>query len=220
MANITKHLIDLQSSDVELPTDKRSAWESVLLTILVIVLVALYFPLNYADGSVVILIGPIDSIIPIVPALSLPYLVFLPVFALMFVYALASGRGFVRLALAIIIVTACSDLIYFLAQTHVPRPQIVGQGFFEQLLGYVYGHDRPFNDFPSEHAAFATLLALYSWSLRMKYWQIMVVFCVSVILATVMTKQHSLLGASCGVGLALIAWFSVSAMLGRVRKVT
>jgi membrane-associated phospholipid phosphatase len=178
----------------------------MLLAALVVALAMLYFPLNQADSSAVVLVGPLDMAIPVVPALSLPYLIFLPVFGLVFAHTLVTGRNFTKLALVIVIVCGCSDLIYLLAQTHVPRPSATGQGFFGQLLSYVYSHDRPFSDFPSEHAAFATVLALYLYSLRAKYWPVMVGFCLLVICATVMTKQHSLLGASCGVVVALIAW--------------
>lgn len=203
--DISKH-----TDAAELKTSSR-----LMLGALAVGLYVLYFLLNHSGGQAVILLGPLDDIVPVVPAFCLPYLLFLPVFAGVFLYSMIKGRDFTRFALVMIVVCACSDLVYLLIQTHVPRPLIAGSGIFEQLQGYIYGGDHPFSDFPSEHASFATVLALYGWSTRLRFWPVVVALCVSVVAATVLIKQHSLIGAGGGVVLGLIAWFGVSELLRR-----
>lgn len=211
-----KHKAPAQLAHTAAP-NKLAAWQRIALAVAAVALLALYTPLNHSGATTTILLGSWDLSIPVVPVFSLPYLLFLPIFAATFLYALIKNRDFTRLAVTLIIICACSDLVYLLFQTYVPRSPVVGQGFFEQLLGLVYGNDQPFNDFPSEHASFATVLALYVWSLRVKYWPVIVAFCLSVIAATVLIKQHSLLGALGGVVLAFTAWYGTTYVLGKNR---
>lgn len=174
----------------------------------------LYFPLNHGTADQHVLITSLDAHLPFVPAFALPYLLFLPVFWLVVAYSFFTRRGFSQLALAIIITYLCSDITYALYHTYMPRPDNV-TGTLSGLVKFVYTHDQPYNDFPSEHASSAVLLALYAWpSRRWRY--ITVVFAVLVVAATVLIRQHSIVGAMSGVLLAFAAWSVTSQLRKRL----
>lgn len=168
----------------------------------------IYFPLNHNVANTHILAGSLDARLPVVPVFAIPYLALPLIFWLVFLYAWLTGKQFIKLATVLIIVLGLSDIIYSIFPTHVPRPQYLS-GFFAGLVRFIYRHDQPFNDLPSEHAAMATLLVLYLWP-RGRWFKVgITTFVVSVILATVLIKQHSILGAASGILLALLAWLTL-----------
>lgn len=182
---------------------------SCLLAFAVIVSALLYFPLNRSSPHHPhVLATSLDGDIPVVPLFAIPYLIFLPVFWLTVVYAFVKGHDFAVFALAIAFVYLASDLAYALYPTYIPRPHHVA-GFLSELVRYVYGHDRPYNDFPSEHTSSAVLLALYLWPRGRLLRGAGLILAGLVIPATVLIKQHSLAGAAGGVILAVAAWFAL-----------
>jgi len=84
-------------------------------------------------------------------------------------------------------------VIYFFFQTTVPRPTIVGDNFFNNLVQWIYAHDRPFNCFPSIHVltTFTIMLA----SLHIKNKHVIHHLCIHIIgtliiISTLFVKQH------------------------------
>jgi uncharacterized membrane-anchored protein YitT (DUF2179 family) len=179
---------------------------------LVLVAAALaYIPINQAAGGASSLAGSLDKHLPTLPLFVVPYLLFLAVFWLTLAYSLITGHDFLRLILAAIAVYVASDLFYLVYQTYMPRPQHITSG----LLDFVYRHDRPYCDVPSQHAASAVIFALYWWSYGGRIRWITASFAGSVIAATVLIKQHSVAGMLSGVVLGVAAWFLVTRKLGQ-----
>lgn len=180
-----------------------------LLACAVVVSALLYFPLNRSSPHHPhILTTSLDGDLPVVPLFAIPYLVFLPVFWLTVIYAFVKGHDFAVFALAIALVYLASDLAYALYPTYIPRPHHVA-GFLSELVRYVYAHDRPYNDFPSEHTSSAILLALYLWPRGRLLRGAGLILAGLVIAATVLIKQHSIAGATGGVILAAAVWFAL-----------
>jgi membrane-associated phospholipid phosphatase len=148
----------------------------------------------------------LDSSIPFVPVFSIPYLLFLPVFWLLFLYAFIKDKKFIALAVTIIVVHLISYLFFAFYQTEVIRPQIVGAGLLNDLVRFVYGHDAPYNDFPSLHSALAAVMAAYFIITKSKWTIISALFSFLVVLSTLFIKQHYL--ADVIFGLALGAGIS------------
>jgi len=187
----------------------RPALSDCLLAFAVLVSALLYFPLNHDSLHTHILTASLNNDLPVVPLFAIPYLVFLPFFWLTAVYAFATGRDFALFALSIAFVYFVSDLVYALYPTFMPRPQHVA-GFLSELVRYVYAHDSPYNDFPSEHTSSAVLLALYLWPRGRLLRVAGLIFAGLVIPATMLIKQHSVAGAAGGVILATATWFALS----------
>jgi len=185
------------------------AFRDCLLAFVVLVSALLYFPLNHGPPHPHILTTSLDGDLPVVPLFAIPYIVFLPIFWLTVVYAFIKGRDFAAFALAIAFVYLASDLAYALYPTYMPRPHHVA-GFLSELVRYVYAHDRAYNDFPSEHAGSAVLLALYLWPRSRLLRGAGLILAGLVIPATVLIKQHSVASAAGGVILATTAWFALA----------
>lgn len=187
----------------------RPKFRDCLLAFLVIVSALLYFPLNHGPPHPHILTASLDGALPVVPLFAIPYIAFLPIFWLTVAYAFIKRQNFAMFALAIAFVYLVSDIVYALYPTYVPRPDHVA-GFLGELVRYVYAHDRPYNDFPSEHTSSAVLLALYLWPRGRLLRGAGLILAGLVIPATVLIKQHSVAGAAGGVILAAIAWFALA----------
>lgn len=185
------------------------AFRDWFLLAAVLVSTFLYFPLNHGSTHIHTLTRSWNNDLPVVPVFAVPYLVFLPVFWLTAAYAFFWGRDFAMFALSIAIVYFVSDLVYVLYPTYMPRPdQVVG--FLSGLVRYVWAHDDPYNDFPSEHASSALLLALYLWPKGRVLRNAGLTLAVLVIPATMLIKQHSVVGAIGGVALAAITWLALT----------
>ena len=187
----------------------RPTFRDCLLAFAVLVSTLLYFPLNHGSPHAHILTTSLNDDLPVVPLFAIPYIVFLPIFWFTVVYAFVKGRDFAVFALSIAFVYFVSDLAYVLYPTYMPRPHHVA-GFLSDLVRYVYAHDRPYNDFPSEHAGSAVLLALYLWPHGRLLRGAGLILAGLVIPATMLIKQHSVAGAAGGVILAAATWFALA----------
>jgi hypothetical protein len=172
----------------------------LLLLLAAIVAAALYLPLNHPRDLHVVRIA-LDHHTPLVPVFAVPYLAFLPIFWMLLLMALVRQRRFRAFVVAVIVVYGISDIVYMLYQTTVPRPSVTGSGPFNALVRFIYDHDNPYNDLPSEHASSAAMFAAYLYATRSAWRVAGAVFALSVVLATLFLHQHFLLGALSGVAL-------------------
>jgi uncharacterized membrane protein YhdT len=187
----------------------RPTFRDCLLAFAVLVSTLLYFPLNHRSPNIHVLTASLNNHLPVIPIFAIPYLVFLPVFWFTVVYAFVKGQDFATFALSITVVYLVSDLVYAFYPTYMPRPHHV-VGFLSGLVRFVYAHDSPYNDFPSEHASSAVLLALYLWPRGRLLRSAGLILAALVIPATMLIKQHSVAGAAGGVVLAIATWFVVA----------
>jgi hypothetical protein len=184
-----------------------SIWTRQLILAAALIIVALgYLPLNHYFSDTHNLATAIDRKVPVVPVFAVPYIIFLPLFWLLLLYALLANRLFTLLATAALIVYGCSDLVFATFHTFAPRPHI-GPGLLNELVHFVYKHDKPYNDLPSEHASSAVLFALYFYAVGSRRWSIPCAILAGLVVAsTIFIKQHTIAGASGGVLLAVVAW--------------
>lgn len=172
-----------------------------------------YEPLNQSTDHPHLVRTWVDMHIPFEPLFAVPYLLFLPIFWLVVVWALLRRVQFVQLALTLLLVFLVSDLVYLTFQTHVPRPTQVGHGLGPSLVRFIYSNDKPYNGLPSEHASMATIMALFLFVIRSKWRYVAVAFSLLVIASTFFVKQHFVLDAVAGIALAIAA-FAVMFRLG------
>jgi hypothetical protein len=176
-----------------------------LLSVLLLTAAA-YRPLNRRPSRRV-LWTKADDAIPLLPALTFPYLAFLPVYWGTIVAAcLRDDRRFGQLALTASLVYTTSNVVYLVFQTHMPRPDEVPDGPGAWLLRRVYEQDEPYCDFPSEHASSAVMLALYVNAAHRPGRVPVTALALSVLPATLVTKQHTIAGMLGGATLAALAW--------------
>src|SRR5512135_2728182 len=65
---------------------------------------------------------PLDWSIPIIPAFSVPYLLYLPYLFFTVTYGIVATAEWKRVAVSVLVVQVAACAVYFLYQTHVPRP--------------------------------------------------------------------------------------------------
>lgn len=160
-------------------------------------------PLNAPIGTIHNLATFLDRAAPFVPLFVVPYLLILPIFVVIILFAYWNKLGFRPLVYSIIIIWLVSALTYTLFQTHIVRPQVVGQDFASNLVRFAYTHHRPYNRFPSLHVAMATLITLYAYYTKSKTLPYVMVFSTLVISSTVLIKQHYLLDIVGGIVLTV-----------------
>lgn len=147
----------------------------------------------------------LDKAIPFVPLMALPYLSFLilvPFVVPLLNLRAGSFRRFLTIGIALIVSQLVLDLAYLLFQTNVVRDVAAGDGVGGFLVRAVWGHDQPFNGFPSGHCAWTTIAIISLWRLRGRYprlsWGLML-WLALVYPATVMLRQHYLIDVYAGV---------------------
>jgi membrane-associated phospholipid phosphatase len=174
---------------------------------------AAYIPLNHQSSSRVLDL-PVDNAISVVPIFAVPYLAFVPIFWLTILVACVRNRHYLQLVLTATLVYAVSSLTYLLFQTHAPRPDSIPDDIGAGLVRYVYAHDRPYCDFPSEHASSAVMLGLYFVTAHSPLRVPAVALAIVVLASTLLIDQHTLVGMLGGALLAPLAW----ALVARLRR--
>lgn len=176
-----------------------------------------YEPLNHHIGSTHNLATSVDRQIPVVPLFALPYLAFIPLFWLLTIYALITDRDFLQLCLTAILVYTCSDIVFVIFHTIAPRPHL-GTGSLDQLVRFIYAHDEPYNDLPSEHVSSALMFGLYFFAVNSRWRIPLGLYALSVVASTLLVKQHTIAGASGGVLLAIAAWLIIRRALSTLAR--
>ncbi len=166
----------------------------------------LYAQVNHPANQVYSLVTDLDRIIPVVKAFVLPYSVWIFYIYICLIYFFMKDRKvYARTLLTYTICALICYSIYMVFQTTVPRPYVDGTDPISRLLDYIYGHDAPFNCFPSIHcfSSYLVMKALYSSSFKNKRNQTLIYGMSSIIiLSTVFIKQHAIMDAVAGILLA------------------
>jgi len=184
---------------------RRLIWLTVILVSL-----ALYFPINRIAHGGTQLSLPLDRLIPLFPAAVVPYIladtliIGLPVWA-----AFRTKPGeFESYAFSFLTATGISYAVYILFPTFAARPEITSNDIFSQALRLLFQADKAYNAAPSGHAVFTTLAYLYlaKWK---PYRRLLWLAAAIVMLASaVLIKQHNILDLISGIALAVSTYFA------------
>ena len=154
--------------------------------------------------------GPVDAIIPVIPAFSIIYVIAFPFWYVTYFMVCCSDRERCRrLVTADVVAKVICGVIFVVLPTANIRPELTGNGIGETVLGFIYASDSPDNLFPSIHC-------LESWICfralkeeeRVPEWLKASAFVLAILicLSTLFTKQHLLPDALAGVMLADVIW--------------
>lgn len=162
-----------------------------------------YWLLDNSDRGVYSLVTSIDRSIPFVPAFVLPYVLWYPFIIITLAYLCYADRiAYFKTLISFDLGLIACYTIYFFFQTTVPRPVVMGNGFFPALLRFVYSSDKPYNCFPSIHVLTCYLMIKgVKWSKVRKKIVLPVVSAsaVLIILSTLFIRQHVFLDILSGV---------------------
>lgn len=143
--------------------------------------------------------------LPLVKAFCLPYItLFLMPLALFL--APRETRFFRRFTVAFSLAILVSSAFFVLLPLDLPRPMPTGDGALDWLLRLIYEVDADGNFFPSQHVTVAYLLALGTGRLKRPWRLPMLAWASLIAVSTFMIRQHYVVDAAAGLGLALLTW--------------
>jgi membrane-associated phospholipid phosphatase len=158
-----------------------------------------YNLLNNDQRGAQLLITKVDEWIPFVDVFIIPYIIWYPFIFLTLAYICWKDRltYWKTLTTMLLAMLACY-FIYFVFQTHVPRPELQGEGFFTTLVKVIYANDEPYNAFPSIHSL-TSFLMLYgimkAKNINKKVVATISITAILIIISTLFVKQHVILDA-------------------------
>jgi len=174
--------------------------------------VAVYFTNEIYDllnhgPAVINLRTPLDAALPVVPIFVVPYDSLVPlVYAALVIFLLFRTRVFQSACLALISAWLVSYGFYFFLQSEVIRPVLTGTDVLTRMINNVYATDNPYNDFPSLHTSLSTILAIHWFQIDRRLGIILAAWTALIVASTVLIKQHYV--ADIGGGLILAFGFS------------
>lgn len=176
------------------------------MTILVVGVTSLYFPLNRKLTGGFNLSTRFDTWVPLWPVWVIPYLLCLPVWVGGLIWAIWKMdeelfRSFISACL--FVQMSAMSLFYFFP-TYVKRPILNSGNWATQILQMVYRNDGDYNAFPSGHVYQTSLICLFYNHLYPGYSWLWTCIVVIVALSTLFTRQHYLVDPLGGLA---IAWF-------------
>ncbi|PKG35663.1 phosphatase PAP2 family protein [Psychrobacter okhotskensis] len=154
---------------------------------------------------------PIDVAIPFIPLMIVPYSWSIMLFCASF-FMIKTPAQLSLLTGKLILATlfACFIFYIFPAKFTFERPTVLGWAHY----GYQFLHitDKPFNQFPSLHVAYAVLLGTSLWQLSKSalYRLALCCICSLIIVSTVLTYQHHLLDIAGGLLLAALVLIMIN----------
>lgn len=169
---------------------------------------ALYFPINRTVAGGVVLITPLDALVPFWPAWAVPYLLSILWWEGCLVWAAlkmpaSRYRAFV---VSVLVTLLTSYAFYIIYPTYVERPPVEGSGWQFDLIRSIYANDRLNNAFPSSHTYMTMLMVFFWWNWQPKLRWLWLVIAVIIILSTLFTGQHHLLDPVGGIVWAWIGY--------------
>jgi hypothetical protein len=170
---------------------------SLSFMLVIPLLSSIYVLLNNADRGAQILITDLDKRIPFVPEFIVPYVLWYPFILFCLIYfCFKDKKVYKRTLISISLGMVISYIIFYVFQTHVPRPALEGNDIFTQWVRKIYEGDNPYNCFPSLHVLESYLMVKGAYALENRRpevtWtvNIMAFF---IILSTQFIKQHVLM---------------------------
>jgi membrane-associated phospholipid phosphatase len=161
------------------------------------ILGAIYPILNNPANGAKSLVTEVDKAIPLVEAFIIPYILWYPfVFLCLVYFCFKDKKAYFRTLISISIGMLISYFIFFVFQTHVPRPALQGNDIFTRLVALIYSRDNPYNCFPSLHVleSYLMIKGIYACSERNKLATAFINFmAAAIILSTLFVKQHVIL---------------------------
>lgn len=153
-------------------------------------------------------ISSIDGIIPFIEWMIIPYSWSLILFIASF-FIVSSIRQLHKLTICIILATLAACLCFYLFpfQFSYPRPSV--SPIFAQAYQFLETTDRPYNQVPSLHVAYALIFLVCLWHSKFKmpiflYRTVLLVICGLIIVSTLFTYQHHFIDLVGGVVLAAL----------------
>lgn len=133
----------------------------MMLIILIPIINIFYGYLNNSLRGVHNLVTDLDRSVPFLKIFAIPYLMLAPFIAITLIYfCIFHRKVYYKVISSLVIGMVICFIIYFLFQTTVPRPKLIGDDALTSIVSFIYNSDNPFNCFPSIHVLFSYLMII------------------------------------------------------------
>lgn len=159
---------------------------------------------------------PLDDKIPFISWFSVPYLLWFPYIGVVMAYFfLRSGKDFMKASAFLYIGMSVCYIVYMIWPNGQDlRPELTGGGVGNWIVSTIYAGDTPYNCFPSIHVinsiGIHTAVAHYD---GFKYPKLVkgasFVMMLSICLATVFIKQHSIIDVVAGAAVSAVLYVGI-----------
>lgn len=181
--------------------------------ILIFIMNSMYWIIGENTSTTRTLVTSLDRAIPFVKEFIVPYVMWYPMVPLVFLYiCIKDKRNYCRLIISMAVGLVISYITFIFFQTTVPRPELVGNDIFTDVIRLLYNADKPLNCFPSIHVMNCVLMIEGVWTTKKKNIKIAIgttIISVFIILSTLFIKQHVVLDGVFGAAIA-IATFTMA----------
>ncbi len=162
---------------------------------------------------------PVDRKLPVAPWWVSIYILSYGFWALNYILiGRQSRKACYRLAFADYISKIVCGVIFALLPTTNVRP-VLGDGFWDMMLGLIYKMDSPTNLFPSIHCLVSWLCYIGLRGTKVPTWYKLfsLAFAIAICASTQFTKQHYIVDVAGGLVLAEAAFWASSCFVGKMR---
>jgi membrane-associated phospholipid phosphatase len=187
---------------------KFTVWRRLLWLFMILIAIALYFPINRLAHNGVQLILPIDRAIPLYPPAVVPYLladvlfIGFPIWAALRI----KPQEFEAYTVSILLAILVSYIVYLTLPTAVSRPEVTSTDFFSSVISRLYQVDQSYNAAPSGHTYYTIISFLYLSRWKPKFKLVWGIIAALILLSTLFTRQHYVLDIVAGLALAILAY--------------
>lgn len=201
---------------------RPTAWKPLLALLAIPAINVVYVLQNQRPGGHIrSLETEVDRQLPFIPEFALPYAIWYPFLFIVFVLILRKDkREYYRTLLAMCFGLLLSNLVFFLFQTTVTRPEVEPDGFFHRLIAFVYVNDQPYNCFPSVHVMTTALMVYGSRALGWGAKIPIAIVAAAIIASTVFIKQHVIADVLGGLLAAQLVYWLAGEIMPRLSKGT
>lgn len=190
-------------------------WKSIVkrgMFAISIPLISIIYPiLNQKRGEVSIINTYIDNFLPFNKYFVIPYIGwYLYVGIFVALVCILDEVRYYKLIASLCVGMGICYVIYYIFPTHVPRPVILENDFFSNLVKSIYSRDNPYNCFPSIHVLNSMLVAINVCAEEKMNSMIKIISSVTailIILSTMFIKQHYIADAISAVALSYFLYF-------------
>lgn len=176
---------------------------SLSVMLLIIPLNLGYILLNTSKRGVHSLVTSADNSIPFIKIFILPYVGWYAFIFIMMVYLCYKDREIYFITLITYMLGLVASFItFYIFQTTVSRPEIIGSDLLSKMILTIYGADKPFNCFPSIHVLTSYLMVKAIMASSIKNKTNIIIVCTSaifIIISTLFIKQHVILDVVSGI---------------------
>lgn len=175
------------------------------------ILGALYALINdNPSGPIYNLVTDLDRHTPFIKYFALPYSIWIfYIYACLIYFYMKDRKVYYHSIFTYTVCALICYMVYLVYQTTVPRPVIVGDDVFSNLMRFIYNRDQPFNCFPSIHVFSSYMVATALFHSKFKNWaNRIIIYGMSalIIASTLFVKQHVILDVIAGVFLAELVY--------------